>query len=187
MIIIIFVKIQRLWEVLSMTQLLYLKHSAEIIWVYNILLIEKSVQQFIQELVSFCPHVTCIFGKRLSPMRSSLEGKYPSHPMTKTEHISDFFSKMNMSSQFTHHRMINSIQHLVWVFWSWLTNDLTKMTGSPSGAWWMCVALGTAHHGCSRPSDAWGQALVRSSQYTTENSLVETNYRKRTFLWDWWK
>ena len=88
-----FASIQRLQEVLSMTHFLYLKCSEEVIRLYNILLIEKSVQQFIQGLVSLCPHVSCIFRNRLSSMKSGLRGKHPHQPMTKPERISNFFRK----------------------------------------------------------------------------------------------
>ena len=76
-----------------MTHFLYLKCSEEVIWIYNILLTEKAVQQFIRGLVSLCPLVSCIFGKRLSSVRSSLKEKHPKQPMTKTEHMSNFFPK----------------------------------------------------------------------------------------------
>ena len=88
-----FASIQRLQEVPSMTHFLYLKCSEEVLRIYNILLVEKSVQQFIQGLVSFCPHVSCIFRNSLSAMKSGLRGKHPHQPLTKPERISNFFPK----------------------------------------------------------------------------------------------
>lgn len=88
-----FASMQGLREVLSMTHFLYLKCSEEVIRIYNILLIGKSVQQFIQGLVSLCPHVSCIFRNRLSSMKSGLRRKHSHQPMTKPERISNFFPK----------------------------------------------------------------------------------------------
>lgn len=36
-------------------------------------------------------HISCTFRNRMFLLRSSLKGKHPKQPMTKTEHISNFF------------------------------------------------------------------------------------------------
>lgn len=183
-----FAKIQRLQEALSMTHFLYLKCSEKVIWIYNILLIEKPGQQFIQGLVSLCPQVSRISGKRLSSARSGLKRKHPKRPMTKTEHISSFFPK-----------------------WTSQVDLLTKIWSTPSDTprsdilklmdWWfdrgdwlpiikMINGCGPGHSQSAAVPSHRCKGKSGSEAVSTPPGglpLGGTSYRRGASLWDGWK
>lgn len=181
-------KVQRLREFLLMTHFLYLKCSKEVIWIYNILLTEKAVQQFIQGSVSLCPHVSCTFGKRLASVRDSLKGEHPKQsPWLRLSTCQTFFLNEQVKSIYS--PTYDQLRPTP-------CSDILKLTDQwfDRDDWPHIVKMiNVCESGHSQallfPSLRWsGGALgQRQSTHPGVFSLGVTNYRKRNFLQDWWK
>lgn len=165
----------------------------KVIWIYNILLTEKSGQHFAQGPVSLGPQASRVSGKRLAPVRSRSKGNHPRQPMTKAEHTSSLFPERTSQVDLLTKIWSAPSNMLLWCFDADWPRIWQRQAGSPLLEWLRCAfrashRVGGAPVPCpSKPWEALGRGGQTAPPPCQEDYLLAAPATERTSLWDGWK